>query len=57
VDVYYVLGTLALNMGRVEEAVAHLERYLEMAPEDAPYRSTASELVTQLGQAEQSQPQ
>jgi cytochrome c-type biogenesis protein CcmH/NrfG len=48
VDVLYLLGTLSLNLGRVEAAREYLRSYLDKAPPDAPYRATASELVSKL---------
>jgi tetratricopeptide (TPR) repeat protein len=46
--VQYFLGTLALNRGDVEEAVARFEKYLAEAPEDAPDRPTAQQLLEQV---------
>jgi len=48
VRVQYFLAALALNRGDVEEAVARLEKYLAEAPENAPDRATAQQLLEQL---------
>ncbi|MCG6925326.1 MAG: tetratricopeptide repeat protein [Acidobacteria bacterium] len=48
VDVLYLLGTLSVNLGEIDRARGLLQEYLDRAPEDAQYRATASELVTQL---------
>ena len=46
--VQYFLGTLALNRGDVEDAVARYEKYLAEAPEDARDRATVQQLLEQI---------
>jgi len=56
VRVHYLLATLAVSGGDVEEAVSRLERYLAAAPADAPDRDTAKELLAQLRPAPTNEP-
>jgi tetratricopeptide (TPR) repeat protein len=44
---HYVLALIAVNDGATEEAKAHLERYLELAPND-PEAATARDLLNYL---------
>jgi cytochrome c-type biogenesis protein CcmH/NrfG len=48
VNVLYLLGTLSINQSNVEQAVSFLQSYLDKAPEDAPWRANASELLSKL---------
>jgi len=46
--IQYMLGNLALNRSDLEGAAARFEKYLAVAPADAPYRETATKLLEQL---------
>ena len=48
VSIQYMLGNLALNRSDLEGAAARFEKYLAKAPEGAPYRKTATDLLEQL---------
>ena len=54
VDVLYLLGTLSVSLGQIDQAVGHLQSYLEKAPENGQHRTTASELISKLQPAEPS---
>lgn len=45
---HYTLGLVELNLGEIDDAKAHLRRFLEMAPED-PDAATAQAMLESLG--------
>ena len=47
-NVLYLLGTLSLNLGNLEQAIGFLQSYLAEAPEDGQYRATAQDLLSKL---------
>jgi len=47
-EIQYHLGTTLLGLGRMDDAIARLERYLEVAPEDAPNRAPAQGMIDAL---------
>ena len=47
-DPYYFLGTIAVAQGKTAECIAHLEKYLSLAPPNGPYVATAKGLITAL---------
>ena len=49
-EIQYHLGTALLGLGRMDEAVARLEKYVEMAPADAPNRGPAQGMIDALKQ-------
>ncbi len=47
-DTYYYFGTLALNQNKISEAVANLEKFLAMKPQNEQYVTTAQGLLAAL---------
>jgi len=47
-ETHYALAMIAVNDGATEEAKAHLERFLALAP-DSPEAATARDLLSYLG--------
>jgi tetratricopeptide (TPR) repeat protein len=56
VDALFALGTISLNLGRIDQAKQHLKSYLDQAPADGQYRSTATELLAKLEAAQPTAP-
>jgi Flp pilus assembly protein TadD len=56
VEVLYLLGTLSVNRGEIEQARGYLQSYLDKAAPDAQYRAIASELVAKLQPAKPQSP-
>jgi Flp pilus assembly protein TadD len=47
-EIQYHMGTTLLGLGKMDEAIARLEKYLEVAPEDAPNRAPAQGMIDAL---------
>jgi cytochrome c-type biogenesis protein CcmH/NrfG len=48
VQVHYYLATLALNRGKTDDAIAHLETFVAGVPADAPNADVARSLLEAL---------
>ena len=47
-EIQYHMGTTLLGLGKMDEAIARLEKYLEVAPADAPNRAPAQGMIDAL---------
>jgi len=47
-EAWFFLGSLALNKGDTPAAIERLEKYLAVAPPDAPNAAAAKALLTSL---------
>jgi tetratricopeptide (TPR) repeat protein len=50
-EVHYFLASIAVNQNNTAEAVAQLEKYISMSPQDASHLATAQALLQALKQA------
>jgi Flp pilus assembly protein TadD len=51
-EIQYHMGTTLLGLGKMDEAVARLEKYVEMAPDDAPNKASAQGMIDALKQSQ-----
>ena len=47
-EIQYHMGTTLLGLGKMDEAIARLEKYVEMAPDDAPNKAPAQSMIEAL---------
>jgi tetratricopeptide (TPR) repeat protein len=51
-EIQYHMGTTLLGLGRMDEAIARLERYVEVAPDDAPNKASAQGMLEALAKSQ-----
>jgi Flp pilus assembly protein TadD len=51
-EIQYHMGTTLLGLGKMDEAIARLEKYVETAPDDAPNKASAQGMIDALKQSQ-----
>jgi Flp pilus assembly protein TadD len=49
-EIQYHLGTTLLALGKMDEAIARLQKYVEIAPDDTPNKASAQAMIDALKQ-------